>query len=130
MSAKPNTWLKTAIAVLALAASLPSLSQADEERYLGEGAKEAKSCIEPTELMRRDHMLMLFKQRDLTVHQGIRTKKYSLTHCISCHAKKDAEGEWISQNSPEHFCQGCHVFTGTKIDCFECHAGHPGSDSK
>ena len=130
MSAKLNTWLKTAIAVLVLTTSLPSLSQAEETRYLGEGAKDAKSCIEPTELMRREHMLMLLKQRDMTVHQGIRSKKYSLSNCISCHAKKDAQGEWISPDTPEHFCQQCHVFTGTRIDCFECHAGNPGTDSK
>jgi len=106
-------------------AALPTVSQADEKRYIGEGAKEADACVADTALMRREHMLMLLKQRDLTVHQGIRTKTFSLTNCISCHAKKDSEGAWIPPTSPEHFCQACHVATSTKIDCFECHAGKP-----
>ncbi len=125
MTAKLNHWLMTVTVALAMLAGLPSLSQAEQTRYIGEGARDAKACVADTDLMRRDHMLMLLKQRDLTVHQGIRTEKFALTNCISCHAKKDSEGAWIPPSSPEHFCQGCHVYTGTKLDCFECHAGKP-----
>ena len=129
MTVKLTYRLTTSLVALALLASLPMLSQADEDdNYIGEGAKDAKACVEDTALMRRNHMLMLYKQRDLTVHQGIRTEKFALTHCISCHAKKDAEGAWIPPTSPEHFCQECHVETSTKIDCFECHAGYPDDD--
>jgi hypothetical protein len=128
VTAKFKTWLFAAAAVLALT-GLPLVAQSDNDpenaRYIGEGAKDAEACVEDTDLMRRDHMLLLLKQRDLTVHEGIRTKKHSLTNCISCHAKKDAEGAWIPPTTREHFCQGCHVYTGTKIDCFECHAGQP-----
>ena len=128
MIAKLKTWLIGAALVMSVA-GLPFAAQADDDpehaRYIGEGARDAKACIEDTDVMRRDHMLMLLKQRDLTVHQGIRTEKYSLTNCIDCHAKKDAEGAWIPPTTKEHFCQGCHVYTGTTIDCFECHAGKP-----
>jgi hypothetical protein len=34
------------------------------------------------EIMRRDHFEFITHQRDLTVHQGIRTK----IDCFSCHA--------------------------------------------
>lgn len=127
LTAKSYTWLQTLAAALALVAglSLPAQAATEGHAYVGEGAKDAKSCIEPVDVMRRDHMLMLLEQRDKTVHQGIRTKKYSLTNCISCHAKKDAEGAWIPPTSKKHFCQACHAYTGVKIDCFECHAGKP-----
>jgi len=45
--------------------------------------------------------------------------------CIACHATRDASGEWVSQHSPEHFCQSCHSYAGVKIDCFDCHTGQP-----
>ena len=45
-------------------------------------------CVEPTDLMRRDHMKLLKHQRDKTMHQGIRTKPHSLNECISCHASQ------------------------------------------
>ena len=43
-------------------------------------------CVAPTEWMRKNHMKVLFKQRDETVHQGIRGSKYSLKNCVECHA--------------------------------------------
>jgi len=70
--------------------------------------KNAEMCVEPTEVMRRDHMKFLLHQRDATVIDGIRTEKYSLVGCINCH-------------NPS-FCAGCHLYTSVKIDCFECHA--------
>ena len=30
-------------------------------------------CVEPTDVMRRDHMKFLKHQRDLTVHEGVRS---------------------------------------------------------
>jgi hypothetical protein len=129
-TAKLKTWLTTAALALTFMVGPVTPAQADEDdAYIGEGAKNAESCVAPTDVMRRDHMLQLLEQRIKTVHQGIRTKTYSLTNCISCHAKKyqtgDHTGEWIPPTSKEHFCQQCHVYTGIKIDCFECHAGHP-----
>jgi hypothetical protein len=35
-------------------------------------------CVEPNDVMRREHMDFLMHQRDDTVHAGIRGAKYSL----------------------------------------------------
>jgi len=76
-------------------------------------------CVAPTEWMRVNHMKVLFKQRDETVHQGIRGSKYSLKNCVECHAS-------LRDNSvigrPDSFCEGCHRYEAVKIDCFECHS--------
>lgn len=82
-------------------------------------------CVEPTEVMRRDHMKFLLHQRDLTVHQGIRTTQHSLVECIDCHAKRDEQGAYVPVNAPDQFCQACHAYSGVRIDCFECHASKP-----
>jgi hypothetical protein len=88
-------------------------------------AEYGNQCVEPTEEMRRNHMKYILHQRDATMHLGIRTDKYSLNHCIECHATKDENGEWIGQNDTRHFCRNCHSYAGVRIDCFECHAGKP-----
>jgi hypothetical protein len=76
-------------------------------------------CVEQPEWMRVNHMKVLFKQRDETVHQGIRDSKYSLKNCIECHAS-------LRDNSvigrPDSFCEGCHRYEAVKLDCFECHS--------
>ena len=77
-------------------------------------------CVAPPEWMRINHMKVLFKQRDETVHQGIRAGgKYSLENCVECHAS-------LRDNSvigrPDSFCEGCHRYEAVKIDCFECHS--------
>ena len=82
----------------------------------------ATSCVEPTDIMRRYHMDFLMHQRDATVIDGIRTKKHSLTGCIDCHNPRIAGQEAVRYEDPQHFCAGCHGFTGIKIDCFECHS--------
>lgn len=76
-------------------------------------------CVEDTNFMRRNHMKLLLHQRDETMHRGIRTKKYSLKHCLTCHAPKKPAAE---QTGQPHFCQSCHAYAGVRIDCFECHA--------
>jgi len=81
-----------------------------------------QQCVEPTEVMRRDHMKYLMHQRDETVLNGIRTKKYSLTGCINCHAQADKNGEIVRSDDPSYFCTECHNYTAVKIDCFECHS--------
>ena len=76
-------------------------------------------CVEQPEWMRVNHMKVLFKQRDETVHLGIRDSKYSLKNCIECHAS-------LRDNSvigrADSFCQGCHAYEAVKLDCFECHS--------
>ncbi len=76
-------------------------------------------CVADPQWMRVNHMKVLFKQRDETVHQGIRDGKYSLKNCIECHAST-VDNSVIGRN--DSFCQGCHAFEAVKIDCFECHA--------
>ena len=87
--------------------------------------EKAQKCVEPVDIMRRDHMRFLLQQRDATVHQGVRTTKYSLTGCINCHAQAGQDGEMVRSDSPEYFCTGCHIYAGVKIDCFECHSDKP-----
>jgi hypothetical protein len=86
---------------------------------------QGEKCVEPTEVMRRNHMELIKHQRDLTMHQGIRTTKHSLVECVNCHAKADDKGGYRSVNAPGQFCAECHAYTGVKIDCFDCHATRP-----
>ncbi|MGR3914550.1 MAG: Hdr-like menaquinol oxidoreductase cytochrome c subunit [Gammaproteobacteria bacterium] len=84
-----------------------------------------ESCVEPLEVMRKNHMKLLNHQRDRTVHDGIRTTRHSLTGCVQCHAQQDARGRFIAVDAPGQFCEACHAFTGARPDCFECHAATP-----
>lgn len=86
---------------------------------------DLQDCVEPTDVMRKDHMSLLFDQRDRTVHQGIRTKRHSLVGCIDCHASTDQNGKPIPINAAGQFCQSCHAYAGVKMDCFQCHAPTP-----
>ena len=83
------------------------------------------SCVEPVEIMRRDHMDMLMHQRDDTVIGGIRTSKHSLLGCIDCHANRDAEDKFIRVDAPGQFCSTCHEYVAVEMDCFGCHAAVP-----
>ena len=84
--------------------------------------KQAENCVEPTEIMRRQHMKFLYQQRDRTVIDGERDGKYSLAGCMDCHNPVSAVGDTPRYGDPDHFCSACHAYTSVKIDCFECHA--------
>ena len=84
---------------------------------------EAQGCVEPTEDMRKNHMKYLLHQRDETVHEGIRTKRFSLEECIECHVSSAPDAPRVS--SDKHFCNSCHTYAAVNIDCFECHADRP-----
>ena len=73
--------------------------------------------MEPTEVMRRDHMKMILHQRDETMHQGIRTVKHSLKNCVNCHADPKTESV-LGHNG---FCESCHTYAAVTMDCFGCH---------
>lgn len=75
------------------------------------------ACVAPTEEMRRDHMKMLLHQRDGTVHDGLREPRFSLRHCIECHASRET-GSVLGKDG---FCSSCHSYASVSIDCFECH---------
>ncbi len=112
-------------AVLALPAppSAADVPLPDVPRGRGE------QCVEPSDVMRRDHMEFLVHQRDRTVHDGIRTKRHSLIECIACHAMRGEDGGYVAVNAPGQFCAGCHAYAGVKIDCFQCHAAVPAGES-
>lgn len=88
---------------------------------------KGEQCVEPTDVMRRDHMNFLTHQRDQTVHRGIRTTRHSLVECLGCHAREDAQGKYIAINARGEFCEACHAFTAVSMDCFGCHASKPAS---
>ena len=80
-----------------------------------------QECVEPEEEMRRNHMEYILHQRDKTMHEGIRTKKYSLNECVACHASAKT-GSVLGEKG---FCQSCHAYASVRIDCFSCHASKP-----
>ena len=82
-------------------------------------------CVEPTDIMRKQHMDFLFHQRDETVYNGKREQKHSLIGCIDCHVQTSDNGQHIPINEEGQFCEVCHSFVSVKIDCFECHATVP-----
>ena len=90
-------------------------------------AIQGEHCVEPLEIMRTDHMNLLFHQRDKTMYDGVRDSKHSLIGCLSCHTQKDDAGDYIPINAEGQFCQICHDYAAVKIDCFECHATTPGA---
>ena len=85
----------------------------------------ADKCVLPTQKMRLEHMEKILHQRDDTMRKGIRTKRFSLKKCISCHVVKDDAGKAVTIKDERHFCNSCHKFASVKIDCFECHASTP-----
>jgi hypothetical protein len=84
---------------------------------------EAQGCVEPTEDMRANHMEYILDQRDATMHEGIRTRQYSLTECINCHVSDAPDAPRF--DSEKHFCNSCHTYASVSIDCFQCHADRP-----
>jgi hypothetical protein len=80
-----------------------------------------EKCVEPTDVMRRNHMTFILHQRDETMHRGIRTVKHSFKNCVNCHADPTTN----SVLGKDGFCQNCHTYAAVKIDCFECHAASP-----
>ncbi len=88
-----------------------------------ERARAGTQCVEPAELMRRNHMVYLKHQRDDTVRGGVRGARHSLKACIDCHA--GAATRSVNQ-AADNFCVSCHSYAAVKIDCFECHTGKAG----
>lgn len=99
---------------------------AGEPAWLPKPARgQGDKCVEDTDWMRRNHMAVLNHQRDDTVHDGIRTSRFSLKGCIDCHAVKAADGQLVTVASEKHFCRTCHDYAAVRVDCFECHASRP-----
>ena len=109
-----------ALCLLALLLPLVAFGAAGVPKPVIEIAKPGK-CVEDSATMRREHPDMLRHQRDQTMHEGIRTKKYSLKECVACHASTKT-GNVLGEKG---FCQSCHDYASVKIDCFRCHAAKP-----
>jgi hypothetical protein len=105
---------------------LGSPATAGEAIWLPKPARgQGDKCVAETDWMRRNHMTVLMHQRDDTVHNGIRTKRFSLKGCVECPAVKGSDGKSLSAASSQHFCRSCHDYAAVRMDCFECHASRP-----
>jgi len=114
-------------ALLALTLSAPA-SAGDKEAGVGPfipPAVKGDKCVQPTEVMRKNHMKYLLGHRKEALREGIRTKQYSLKECINCHVPPKSEAQAAGRSEEDHFCKNCHAYAGVKIDCFECHATRP-----
>ena len=78
---------------------------------------QEKSCVEPTDWMKANHMQLLIQWRDDFVRNGQATfvgsggKKYDISltgTCLKCHDK-------------EKFCDRCHSYAGVQPNCWSCH---------
>ena len=79
--------------------------------------EQGEACVAPVEEMRRNHMKMLFHQRDRTMREGVRTTRFSLKNCVDCHASRET-GSVLGKDG---FCSSCHAYAAVSMDCFECH---------
>ena len=123
-----NALLRGSFISLGLAGALLALAvQAAGNNFVVTGSRAAneKSCVEPTDFMRRYHMEVIKHQRDETVHGGIRSTKHSLAGCIACHGAKGPTGEPLPANDEKQFCGACHDFAAVRLNCFDCHATVP-----
>ncbi|MDH5750285.1 MAG: hypothetical protein OEY85_13320 [Rhodospirillales bacterium] len=112
---------------------LSSANAAEDNRVpLPSPAKAFKGeqCVEPADVMRRNHFEYLLHQRDETMRQGIRGKKYSLRQCVECHAVADSKIAGGTTRTLKPFCGECHAYAAVKIDCFECHSDKAEDDVK
>lgn len=114
--------MRLAVALLATVLSVAGTADAQDKRASGVALptikiEKGKDCVAPTGEMRRDHMTLLLHQRDRTMRQGLREKRFSLKNCVDCHASRKT-GSVLGKDG---FCSSCHAYTSVSIDCFECH---------
>jgi len=84
-------------------------------------AFKGTQCVEPVDVMRREHMNFLTHQRDETLREGVRGQKYSLNECIDCHAVTSPDVMDGKVRTLKPFCAECHSYAAVSIDCFQCH---------
>lgn len=115
--------LVAVLAAAGLAAAAPGAADTKSSRVPLPVLPVAKgaTCVAPTAEMRRNHMNMLFHQREETVRRGIRTTRFSLKGCVACHANPKTHSV-LGKNG---FCESCHAYAAVHIDCFECHSASP-----
>jgi len=120
------------LVLLVMALAVTGISQAGpqwKENTNSNAATSGGQCVRETEWMRKNHMALLKHDRDITVHQGIRTVDGSLSECVACHVNTE-NGSHVpvdAMQGPDgaQFCAGCHAYTGVKLDCFQCHSPVP-----
>lgn len=127
-----RTTRRSAVALLSLSllGAAPAGQQPDSVLPNVPAAVKGERCVEPLDIIRRDHMSLLLHQRDRTVHFGERGAKHSLKECLSCHTQRNAQGAYIPVNSKGQFCYECHAYAAVKMDCFECHASTPATNAR
>lgn len=86
-------------------------------------AYKGEQCVEPVDVMRRNHFEFLMHQRDETLREGIRGQKYSLNDCVDCHAVASPDVADGKLRTLKPFCKECHEYAAVTIDCFGCHTG-------
>lgn len=111
--------IRLVVAALAIVCAVPAAQARVQKPVLV--IERAGNCVEPTEVMRREHRKLLLQQRERTVRLGVRTRAHSLAGCVECHASSKTG----SVLGPEGFCQSCHDYAGVKADCFGCHSPKP-----
>lgn len=112
-----------ALAAVVLLGAVGTVSAGDVPLPHPAKAFKGEKCVEPNDVMRRQHMNYLKHQRDETLREGVRGEKYSLKECVDCHAvaRPDIAGGKVRTLKP--FCAQCHAYAAVHIDCFECHSG-------
>ena len=81
---------------------------------------------EGNEFWRKNHMVLLRHDRDLTLREGEREDiQASLQTCFDCHTVKDEAGAPVPVEDERHFCRVCHDYAAVKPDCFTCHRSTP-----
>lgn len=116
------SWRRSLLVSLAVSIFMASAIAADQPSRIPRPAIKAgdgSSCVADSAFMRANHMDLLKHQRDDTVHQGIRTPKFSLKGCVDCHAGKQSKSVI---KEADDFCRSCHTYAGVTLDCFECHS--------
>ena len=122
----PEAMLATLLTAAVLLVLPSGHAFAGDASWLPKPARgQGEKCVADTDWMRRNHMTVLMHQRDDTVHDGIRTERFSLKGCIDCHALKGDDGKPVTVANPQHFCRTCHDYAAVRVDCFECHASRP-----
>ncbi len=85
---------------------------------LTQTAKEAKTCVDNTAFMRKNHMELLNDWRNMAVRNGERMyrgdngKEYDVSlqnTCLHCHSNK------------AEFCDRCHQYASVAPYCWDCH---------
>ena len=79
---------------------------------------DQKECVENTEFMRTNHMVLLNDWRNEVVREGKRTfvsndhKTFDMSlseTCLNCHS------------NTSQFCDQCHNYMGVSPYCWDCH---------